>query len=90
MLELIFSSECPYCRAAARAVRAVDIGGHVELTPIESDRGERLVENHHGEYQHAPHLFTESLVYYGILPTAKGLVKEIPKEYVQTARGRGE
>ena len=88
MLELVFSSECPYCRAAARAVRAADVGGHVELTPIESERGERLVENHHNEYVHAPHLFTESTVYYGVGPTMRGLATELPASYLSST-GKG-
>jgi predicted DCC family thiol-disulfide oxidoreductase YuxK len=77
-LELVYSSDCQYCRAAARAVSAADVTGHVRLTPIESERGERLVTDHHGEYSHAPHLFTESLVYYGVGPVLRGLAREVP------------
>jgi len=82
MLELVYSDECPYCRAAARAVGTADVGDRVRLTPIESDRGHRLVEDHHGEYLHAPHLFTESVVYFGVGPTMRGLAKELPVEYL--------
>jgi predicted DCC family thiol-disulfide oxidoreductase YuxK len=77
-LELVYSSDCPYCRAAVRAVRVADVRGEVRVTPIESERGERLVEDHHGEYRHVPHLFTEDLVYYGVGPTFRGLALELP------------
>lgn len=80
-LELVFSETCPYCRGAARAVSLVDVGDRVDLTPIESERGRTLVEGHHNEFVHTPHLFTMNRVYYGIGPTLRGLVTELPREY---------
>lgn len=75
-LELVYKGSCPYCQAVASAVEAVDVLGKVQTTEIESERGRRLVEKHHGEYVLSPHLFTDELVYYGVTPTAKGLLKE--------------
>jgi predicted DCC family thiol-disulfide oxidoreductase YuxK len=82
MLELVYSADCPFCRAIAGTLDRLDVRGVLELTPIESERGEHLVYNHHGEHVHAPHLFADELVYYGIKPTAKGLVQELPKAYL--------
>lgn len=78
-MELLYSEECPYCRTAAGVVRTLDIPGWVETVPIESMRGEAMVQQHHGEYVHTPHLFTEERVYYGVGTTAKGVVKEYAK-----------
>lgn len=75
MVELVYSESCPYCLFAARTLGRIDVGGKVRLTPIESERGRELVEDHHGEYVHAPHLFTDDLVYYGIGPTLRGLAR---------------
>ena len=86
MIELLYSGECPYCRAVARFVNAVDVGGEIKTTPIESERGHELVENHHGEYVHAPHLFTDDIVYYGVKPVVKGMVRHVPKEYLSSER----
>lgn len=86
MVELLYSGECPYCRGIARFIDAIDIGGKVDTTPLESERGERLVTECHGEYIHAPHLFTEGRVYYGVSPTARGLAIEVPKEYLRSVR----
>lgn len=82
MLELVYSGECPYCRAAARGVSLVDVGDEVTLTEIESERGRALVEDHHDEYVHAPHLFTDTRAYFGIRPTLRGLVIETLRAYL--------
>jgi len=76
MLELVYKSDCHYCRMVARAVETADVLEKVRTTPIESKRGEMLVMDHHGEIVMSPHLFTADLVYYGVKPTAKGLIKE--------------
>jgi predicted DCC family thiol-disulfide oxidoreductase YuxK len=78
-MELVYKESCPYCRAIARGVDVADIPDRIRLTAIESERGRSLIEDHHGEYVEAPHLFTSDLVYYGVAPTAKGLAKEYPK-----------
>jgi hypothetical protein len=82
MAELVYSGDCPYCRAIARGVETIDRRDTIETVPIENERGTELVTDHHGGYVHAPHLFTSELVYYGIVPTAKGTVKELAKEYL--------
>lgn len=79
MPELIYSHECPYCRRIAMAVNAIDRNDDIRLTDIDSERGKQMIEDHHGEYIHAPHLFTEELVYYGVGPTARGLAKHFIK-----------
>lgn len=81
MLELVYSGDCPYCRAAARVIDALDRGDRVTFTPIESERGTTLVTDHHNEFVHAPHLFTMERVYYGVGPTLRGLLTELPREY---------
>lgn len=82
-LELVYKGDCPYCRTVASVVRRLDIFENVETTTIESERGRTLVMGHHGEFVLSPHLFTEGLVYYGVRPTAKGLVKEYARELLR-------
>lgn len=77
---LIYSETCPYCLMIGRAIDKLDVAGNVETLPIETDRAEKMIEDHHGEYIHAPHLFTEDRVYYGVRPVATGLLKEYPGE----------
>lgn len=77
---LIYSESCWYCLTVARTINKMDVPNTVETVPIESDRGERMIEDHHNEYVHAPHLFTEDRVYYGVRPVATGLLKEYPGE----------
>lgn len=79
MLELLYSGECPICRSVAGALACFQLTGVLLLIPIESPRGQGMVKSHHGEYVHAPHLFTPERVYYGIGPVAKGLATELPK-----------
>lgn len=79
-MELLYSRECPYCRKAAWVVNVVDVTGAVETVALESEEGTKMVIDHHGEYLHAPHLFTDSLVYYGVGPTAKALGKRLVTE----------
>lgn len=78
-MELVYSEECPFCRRIAAAVDALDPGGLVTLTPIESKRGRWLVNDHHGEFVHSPHLFTNSMVYFGIKPVARQLAIQLPR-----------
>lgn len=82
MPTLLYSGDCPYCRAVSRVLKAIDFRGHIDHEPIESAKAGEMVKNHHGEYVHAPHLFTDDLVYYGITPTAVGVAKELAKRYV--------
>lgn len=75
-LELIFKASCPYCTIAAGIVTRLDVLGKVRATPIETPRAQELIEDHHGEFVNSPHLFTPDYVYYGVSPTAVGLLKE--------------
>lgn len=78
-LELIYKGTCPYCRLAADTVSVVDVLGRVKTTRLESARGEALIIDHHGELVESPHLFTDEMAYFGVRPTATGLVKEYAK-----------
>lgn len=86
MPTLVYSGECPYCRTIAAAISAADVSGRIRTLPIEDGLGREMVEDHHGEYVHAPHLFTEEKVYFGIAPVARGLAEEVPKAYLPTGR----
>lgn len=81
-MELVYKEECPYCLFAADTISRLDAFDAIETTPIESARGRRLVEDHHGEYVESPHLFTDEYVYYGVIPVAKAL----PKSYLLELR----
>jgi predicted DCC family thiol-disulfide oxidoreductase YuxK len=75
--ELIYDGSCPYCRSVASMVSAADIRNQFRLTDIESERGRELVTDHWDEFVHSPHLFTESYVYYGVGPVAKGVFRKL-------------
>lgn len=81
-LELVYKESCKYCLMIARWLGRLDWAGKVRLTPIESERGRSLVEDHHGRFVDSPHFFTPDVVYYGVRPTAEGVVKELPKAYL--------
>lgn len=83
--ELVYDGSCPYCRAISQAVGALDLRGSVTRTDINTERGRRIIEDHHGEFIDSPHLFTDRYVYYGVTPVAKALGVSLPKTYV----GRG-
>lgn len=87
-MELVYSESCPYCRAIVRIVKALDRADEIHLTPIESLRGESLVADHHGKYVHAPHLFTDTHVFYGIKPVARKLARELPTLALRGLRDR--
>lgn len=74
--ELIYKESCPYCRRIARGIDILDRSDRFTLTPIESERGERLVTETHDELVMAPHLFTDEYVHYGVFPTAKATVAQ--------------
>ena len=74
--ELIYDSQCPHCRRIKRAVELADLRGTFRMTPIDSDRGRALIEDTHGEFIEAPHLYTDELVYYGVEDAARGVAKE--------------
>ncbi len=88
-MELIYSDDCPYCRNIARAVSTLDLAGVVDTIPIESREGRLMVEKHHGRFVHSPHLFTDSAVYYGVSPVAKGLAREYPNEALNSIKKVG-
>lgn len=74
---LLYSGECPYCNAIGNAVDKLDRSGDIECLPIESEKGQDMVIEHHGEYVHAPHFFTDERVYFGVGPVAKQTIKTL-------------
>lgn len=71
---LVYSSACPYCRFAVTVIQLLPLWGNLRYVPVESDSGREMVIGHHGHYVHAPHLFEDGRVSYGVKPVLRRLV----------------
>lgn len=66
-MELLYSSDCPYCRAIAFLVGLLDVAGFIDRIPIESESGQdRLTRWHGPDHPLSPHLRIGTRLWWGV------------------------